>query len=239
MVTLTFSFTTTGANMKITLVRLNDSVTIAKLDTNILRTLPASDHASVLKWIRDTTAAVMMAPSIEHHYPCVDNHQEYAHLVAWTSPNEAKFKHYTSRLKYDNDLLLEFARKHDLTHIIAMLQPRTHTITMHNLAYNDKLYSIYVTLTKVIGEITAAYSVQGTLTADDLGHATTAINIMKDIIDGCNTCQRIEGLRRATTFDETAFVFVAKLAKNPYVPAINASVRPDGVNAYILATLPW
>lgn len=237
MVTLTFSFTITGANMKITLVRLDGSVTVAKLDTNILRTLPASDHARVLKWIRDTTAAVMMAPSIEHHYVCCDNHQEYAHLVAWTSSNETKFKHYTSRLEYDNDLLLEFARKHDLTHIITMLQPRTHTLVMRNLDHTR--YFVEVSLKKTVDAIAATYSVQGVLTLADMEHATTAINIMKDIIDGCNTGQRIEGLRRATTFDESTFVYIAMLAKNQYLSEIEACVRPGSTNAQTISALPW
>jgi hypothetical protein len=230
---LEFSFTFDTAAATIRLTKNNDCVYLTKLETAYKTPQKTSpNQATCLDQIRNIIDRIGACPSslIRNTFDH-DNDQTLAHICAWTTADAQSFKQYSSGLTYNKVKLLEFARVCHLNHIIKMLQPQEKTIVMNSIRVNEFPYRISATVKHVDGVNTATFTINGVLTDEDLHSATEAISIIKDIISVQGQIHsRIEKLRRSATFDEAAFVYIAKLVKHTQLALISATVRPGSVN---------
>jgi len=241
MSTLEFTFVIDDATAWIELTKESGLVYITGLRTTI--TPRDINRAQALCWINEVMKRISSAPeSITRFQPtmAVGNDQTLAHIVAWTSKDLVTFKKHIFPLKFDIDKLAEFARKHAIQHIVQWLKPQEKTIVMNSIRVNDYPYQISTTVKHVNGDHTVTFTIKGTLADEDLQRATEAINIIRAIIliQG-QIHSRIEMLRSSATFDEAAFVYIAKLVKHPQLALIATAVRPGSVNSTLLETMTF
>jgi hypothetical protein len=237
--TLEFTFTIDGATAVIELTKNGGFVYMTGLKTTFVMPPDVQTaRATCLDWIKEIVARMQSAPmsvaTLSTKYDPFD--QTLAHVVAWTSKDLVTFKKYIHPLKFDIDKLREFVTVQKIQHILHWLQPPEKVIAMS--AYGSTpgtlQYRITTTVKYVDGAYNATFDVNGALSYMDMENAITAINIIKGIIVGCDASTDIQRLRCKAAFDDAAFVYVAKLAKNPNLGAISASVRPGSVNTKIL-----